>query len=340
MITRARKFLLCILSLEILLSFFGISRSGAQQQVIYNQYLQNPYYVNPAFSGAEGITEFVLLAREQWIGYAERPRTYSLNFQMNLFNNPVLGMSLESKSIRRGSSDRTTSEVLRDASMGVAGTLINDVNGRVRRTGIQASYSYQILVDDWMIAGGLGLSFMQYKVNVLPNDLFDSHIDDPLLTAGKPIKGYAPDFNVGFAVSNGSYWGGLSVTSLLQNSLQFGTYNNNNVYRQLAQIYLQSGYKIELRRGIILEPSVLFTINGRAQWTADLNIKIEADNKYWGTVGFRTFSDLIIAGGLRYNRLTFGYAFSYMIAGPDVIGKYGTHELLAGFRVAPRQLPK
>ena len=196
--------LLCLVC--ILFAFMG--ESYAQQQIVYNQYLQNPYYVNPAFSGTDGITEFVLLAREQWIGYKDRPRTYSLNFQMNLLDNPVLGTPLETKSVRRGSSARTTNEIFRNASMGVAGTLINDVNGRVRRTGIQASYSYQILAGDWMLAAGLGMSFMQYKVNVLPTDLFDIRVDDPLITAGKPIKGYAPDFNIGFAVSNGRYWGG------------------------------------------------------------------------------------------------------------------------------------
>ena len=330
----------CLLLVLGLLSFFFVQRSLAQQQIIYNQYLQNPYYVNPAFSGVDGITEFVLLAREQWIGYTERPRTYSLNFQMNLLDNPVLGTPVESKSVRRGSSARTTQEIFRNASMGVSGTLINDVNGRVRRTGIQAAYSYQILAGDWMLAGGLGMSFMQYKVNVLPNDLFDMRIDDPLVAAGKPIKGYAPDFNIGFAISNGRYWGGLSVTSLLQNSLQFGTYNNSNIYRQLSQLYLLSGYKIELRKGVIFEPSAILTINQRAQWTADINFKVESENRFWGAVGYRTFSDITVSGGVRYNRLTFGYAFSYTVAGPEVIGKYGTHELMVGFRVAPRKLEK
>ena len=326
--------LLCLVC--ILFAFVG--ESYAQQQIVYNQYLQNPYYVNPAFSGTDGITEFVLLAREQWIGYKDRPRTYSLNFQMNLLDNPVLGTPLETKSVRRGSSARTTNEIFRNASMGVAGTLINDVNGRVRRTGIQASYSYQILAGDWMLAAGLGMSFMQYKVNVLPTDLFDIRVDDPLITAGKPIKGYAPDFNIGFAVSNGCYWGGLSVTSLLQNSLQFGTYNEKNVYRQLTQLYFLSGYKIELRRGVIFEPSAMLTLNGRTQWTADINFKVESEHRFWGAVGYRTLSDITVSGGVRYNRLTFGYAFSYTVAGPEVIGKYGTHELMVGFRVAPRKL--
>ena len=311
--------------------FFVTKSSYAQQQIVYNQYFQHPYYVNPAFSGADGITEFVLLAREQWIGYKERPRTYSLNFQMNLLDNPVLGTPLESKSVRRGSSARTTSEILRNASMGVSGTLIN---------GLQAAYAYQILAGEWMLSGGLGIAFMQYKVNVLPTDLFDARIDDPLVAAGKPIKGYSPDFYLGFAISNGHFWGGISVTSLLQNSLQFGTYSEEYTYRQLRQLYLLSGYKFELRRDVIFEPSAMLTINGRAQWTADLNFKIEGDNRYWGAVGYRTFSDITVSGGVRYNRLTFGYAFSYTVAGPEVIGKYGTHELMVGFRVAPRKLGK
>lgn len=309
----------------------------AQQQAVYNQYLYNNYYTNPAFSGIEGVTEFVLLTREQWLGYKDRPRTYSLNFQMNLLGNPLLETPQEMKSIRRGTSTRSSSEIFEKASMGIAATLISDVNGRLRRTGIQAAYSYQILIDDWLCAAGIGLSFMQYKANVLPKDLFDVNIDDPLVASGKPILGYAPDVNLGFVASNGNYWGGVSVNYLLQNSLQFGTYNQKNHYRQLRQYYLMSGYKILLRPGVILEPSTIFTINGHAQWMADVNIKVAYKNQFWGAVGYRTMSDIAFILGARYRRLSFAYAFSYSISGPQVTSRWGAHELLVGFRIASKK---
>lgn len=312
---------------------FVYFRVVAQQQALYNQFLQHKHYINPGFSGTDGVTEFSLFAREQWVGYKEGPRTYSLNFQMNLLGNPLLIMTLESKSVRRGSSARTASEIFKQASMGVAGTLINDVNGRIRRTGIQASYSYQILAEDWLFGAGFGISFMQYKVNILPEDLFNVKVDDPLIASGKPIIGYAPDFNFGVIASNGDYWGGISANALLQNALQFGTYNEKYRYRQPRQFYLMSGYRILLRHGVVLEPSTVLTLNQSLLWTGDLNIKVEYFDKFWAAVGYRTLSDMVVMGGVWYGRMTFSYAFSYTIAGPPSISKYGSHEFMVAFRV-------
>lgn len=322
------RYLLCFLLFSI-----PSLKSFAQQQGTYNQFLANLYYFNPAFAGVSGSMEFSLMLREQWLGYAERPRTYSLNYQMNLLDNPLLGQELEMKSIRRGSNARTAGEIFDNASMGAAGTLFSDINGRVRRTGLQGAYSYQILVGDWLVAAGIGVSFMQYKVNVLPKDLFDPNVDDPLIAAGKPNQGYAPDFNVGAMFSNGTIWGGVSVNALMQNALQFGTYNEKNAYRQLRQVYAMGGYSLLLRPGVTLEPSTLVTFNSAWQWNADASLKIAYQDRYWGAVGYRTLSDMVLMGGVRYRRLSFAYAFSYTIAGPQTIGRYGTHEFAVGFRI-------
>ena len=326
------RYLLFVLAFLVL-----CQKSFGQQQGMYNQYLTNLYYFNPAFAGVGGSMEFSLMAREQWLGYAERPRTYSLNYQMNVLNNPLLGQDLEMKSVRRGSNARSMGEIFEKASMGAAGTIFSDINGRVRRTGIQAAYSYQILMGDWLVAAGLGVSFMQYKVNVLPKDLFDPNVDDPLIAAGKPNQGYAPDFNVGAMCSNGTIWGGLSVNALMQNALQFGTYNEENAYKQLRQVYVMGGYNLTLRPGVVLEPSTLITFNSAWQWGGDVCMKIVYQDRFWGAVAYRTLSDMILMAGVRYGRLSFSYAFSYTIAGPQTIGRYGTHEFAVGFRVTGKK---
>ena len=323
--------------LLLLFPLLSCTTTHAQQQGMYNQYLTNLFYVNPAFAGVDGIMEFSLMAREQWLGYAQRPRTYSLNFQMNLLDNPLLGTSFEMKSVRRGSNARSFGEVLEKASMGAAGTVFGDINGLVRRTGLQGAYSYQILMGNWLVAAGLGVSFMQYKVNVLPKDLFDPNMDDPLIAAGKPNQGYAPDFNIGAMASNGTIWAGLSMNALMQNALQFGTYNKDNAYKQLRQIYAVGGYNLDLRPGLVFAPSALVTFNSAWQWNADVLLRVAYQNRFWGAVGYRTLSDMVVMGGIRYGRLSFAYAFSYTIAAPQGINRFGTHEFVVGFRVMAKK---
>ena len=68
------------LRIYILLVFiFMVGFAKAQQQPIYSQYMMNPYLINPAIAGYQGITDFNLTAREQWLGYGEGPSTYALD---------------------------------------------------------------------------------------------------------------------------------------------------------------------------------------------------------------------------------------------------------------------
>ena len=97
------------------------------------------------------------------------------------------------------------------------------------------------------------------------------------------------------------------------------------------------GYNLTLRPGVVLEPSTLITFNSAWQWGGDVCMKIAYQDRFWGAVAYRTLSDMILMAGVRYGRLSFSYAFSYTIAGPQTIGRYGTHEFAVGFRVTGKK---
>ena len=70
----------------------------AQQLPLYSQYLMNGFMINPAMAGYDGYTAFNLTYRQQWLGFAEAPRTYSASFQSRLYrkshkivSNPLAG---------------------------------------------------------------------------------------------------------------------------------------------------------------------------------------------------------------------------------------------------------
>lgn len=322
-----------LLLLGLLLCGSGVF---AQQQPVFSQYIMNTYLLNPAVAGYEGVVDVALTGREQWVGYSERPRTYALSFQMRLFNDVQKRRTMGvARSIRRGKRGYNFLDALKNGSMGVGAYLYNDVNGRMRRTGLLGSYAYHITADGLMYSLGISLSMVQFKVNVMPEDLYDPLLDDPLVVAGVVNSKFAPDGNVGFMVSAESFHAGVSVNSLFQNSLQFGYGNPNGAYRMLRQYHLLGGYRYHpARSDFAIEPSLLLAMNERLHWTLDVNFRVYYLDTYWGALSFRTMSNIVAMFGMRYKQLYFGYAFDYAIMRPQTIGKFGSHEFMVGVRFA------
>lgn len=315
----------------------GVGRVSAQQEPVFNQYMMNTYLLNPAVAGYEGVVDVSLTGREQWIGYSERPRTYALSFQMRLFedNNVYRARRGRGRSVRRGRSTFNFLDVIKEGSMGIGAYLFNDVNGRMRRTGMQGSYAYHIVADGIMYSLGVSLMIVQFKANVQPEDLYDPYIDDPLVLAGSVNSKFAPDGNVGFMVSSEDFFAGVAVNSLFQNSFQFGYGNPNMAYRMLRQYHVLGGYRYHpARSDFALEPSVMLAMNERLHWTLDINCRAYYQDNYWGGLSFRTMSNLVFMAGMSYKQLYFGYAFDYAIVRPKTVGKFGSHELMVGVRFA------
>lgn len=298
----------------------------SQQQPLYSQYMLNTYLVNPAVAGAEGLTAIHLTAREQWMGYKEGPSTYALSAQTRILKTSFRNRSrlIKQRVRRRRPSGR----------VGFGGFVYNDVNGRIRRTGMQGTYAYHIYVKDVQISFGASLSAYQFRVNVTPSDLYDPTLPDPLVLAGKLNQKISPDANVGMLISTEKYYAGLSATSLFQSSIQFGNGNPNNAYRILRQYYLIGGYRIEpYRSDFSFEPSFLLTTTERLNYSVDLNVKAYFKQDYWAGVSFRSAGAMVVMLGARYQQFTFGYAFDYNFNDLSTISTGGSHELMIGYKI-------
>ena len=78
---RIKKVIVKRLIIILFFAIVGAQYSFAQQMPLYSQYMYNKFLINPAAAGSEGYTSFNITAREQWVGYAGAPSTYSLSYQ-------------------------------------------------------------------------------------------------------------------------------------------------------------------------------------------------------------------------------------------------------------------
>jgi len=300
----------------------GVTVTLAQQQPLYSQYMLNTFLINPAVAGAEGLTAFHLTARKQWAGYDEGPSTYAMSVQTRILKTSFRNRSrlIKSRARRRRPSGR----------IGLGGFVYNDVNGRIRRTGFQGTYAYHIYLRDVQLSFGASLSAYQFKINVTPDDGFEP--DDPLLK--NKLQRFSPDANVGFMMSTEKYYAGVSATSLFQSSIQFGGGSTTNAYRILRQYYLIGGYRFEpYKSDFSIEPSILFTVTERKSTSTDLNVKLYYRQDYWVGVSYRTVGAMVMMFGTRYQQFTFGYAFDYNFTDVSSLSRYGSHEIMIGYKI-------
>lgn len=309
--------------LIILLGFILLARmASAQQQPVYSQYMMNPFLLNPAIAGYQGITDFNLVAREQWMGYGEGPSTYAVSGQTRLLKTSFRNRSrmIKSRSRRRRPSGR----------VGFGGYIYTDMNGAMSRTGFQGTYAYHIYLRDIQVSAGVSLSAFQFKADVKGADLYDGR--DMMLDNIRP--GFSPDANVGFLVSGDNFYGGFSTTNLFQNSFQFGWGSTETAYRMLRHYYLIGGYKYQERRADYgFEPSLMLAFTERGAWSADINFKTYYKEDYWLGVSFRTTGTVVTMFGMNYQNFYFGYAFDYSYGDITTFNRMGSHEIMVGMRL-------
>ena len=63
----------------------------AQQEPTYTQYMFNTQTINPAYTGTWETMGFMVLAREQWVGFENAPSTQTFTYQ-TLTRNKKVGL--------------------------------------------------------------------------------------------------------------------------------------------------------------------------------------------------------------------------------------------------------
>jgi type IX secretion system PorP/SprF family membrane protein len=285
----------------LIFSVLGGSSLFGQQLPQFTQYMFNDFVVNPAIAGVHDFYQIRTNHRFQWVGLVDPPLTNSIAFY--------------------GPHAKY--------DMGYGGYIYNDVTGPTSRTGVTGSYGYNIEVMPGIrLSMGLSASIMQYRVDgtqLNPRDVTDEVIQHIVSTS------YMPDVGLGLYLYADDFYAGLSVAQLLNNKVEIFE-NKDGLNRLKTHFFLTGGYKYEIDKDWILEPSVIIKGTAPKEIGFDLTAKVEWQKMVWGAVSYRYHEAIAIILGYSYEETLF-FGYSYDIGITD-LRKYntGTHELMIGYR--------
>jgi len=304
----------------ILLLGLSVQFANAQQGPLYSQYMLNKFLINPAVAGANGYTSLNLVARDQFTGFVNSPRTFAITCQTRLLNDSYIKKKLQVK--------KKPKKATRDERVGLGAHIFSDRNGIISKTGIELTYAYHIKVsNDYQLSFGLSGSGFQYKLDDSKSYIYDP--DDPFLNSNRKSF-WVPDASFGTYYSNNSLYAGLSMNNLFGSSFKLGSSHIKDNFRTARTYSVMTGYKFNFENGLALEPSLLLRA-AKLATELDISTKLTYQDEYWLGLSYRSDKTLVSMIGLSVDVFYFAYAFDASLSGVRSYGN-GSHELMLGVR--------
>ena len=305
----------------ILFLFLIGNLTFGQQLPLFSQYLYNKFLINPAVAGSDGYTSVSLTAREQWVGYAGAPRTFSFSWQTRMLKKSfILKQTKVKRAVYRPKSD---------GKVGFGGYIFSDKNGLIQRTGFQVAYAYHMwLQKNTQLSFGLAFTGYYYKIDETQINFEDPN--EPWMNNNLRRGIFVPDLTFGAYLLNANYSFGFSADQLTEASAKIGgpAYKNFSMSRQY---YLFGSYDFSLSSNTIIQPSFLLKMSEQIKPQADIGATYIYNQGFWVGLAYRTSGALIANIGVKFQNMFFGYAYDYTLQEIQSI-TYGTHEITVALK--------
>ncbi len=268
-----------------------------QLEPLSNQYLLNTLAINPAYAGNRDALSITMQHRNQWTGFDGAPKTTTLAMHAPL----------------------------RKEKVGLGLLVLNDRTGITSSTAISGNFAYRILMDEGVMAFGLGAGINTYRNNW--DELIAIDQDDNLLM-GNSSRYRQLNFSLGAYYSNDRLFLGISVPMFLSHNFNSssGNFELVNDYQQY-NYFINGGYLFSLSSRWKLLPSSMIRYSPAGNMQLDLNSFFIFDDRIWFGVSYRSNKSFV--GHLLYqvnNQLSVAYSYDL---GFGEIGGYmgGSHEV-------------
>ena len=300
---RIQLYFRILLSLFVLISL----NSMGQQMPHFSQYMFNDFFLNPAIAGTKEKTEVKLTLRNQWSNFEESPKTQTFGFNTNYFDN-----------------------------MGLGAIILNDKTGPLNQTGLEIAYAYHLQLDDnSKLSLGLSAKAVQYVLNVSKLELEDPN-DNTILFGNSEDKSMVPDASFGAYYYSDKLFAGISIPQLFQTSIRYDG-SAGRINKEVRHYYLYGGYSFAINEDFEVQPSLLIKTILKAPTQLDFNVKATYKNLFWLGTSYRHKESSIVMLGLKWEKISIGYAYDYSITN---IRKYssGSHEIMLGLDIETKDL--
>lgn len=308
----------------VLLIVFSAGSTNAQQAPVFSQYMINKFLINPAVAGGTGHTNIYMVAREQYSGFTNSPRTFALTAHSRLLNDSYIMQKLR---VRKDANQAT-----RFTNVGIGGSVFSDRNGIISKTGFQFVYAYHINFDNrFQLSMGLSGSCFQYKLD--DSQAVIVNTDDPLLL-GSNKQFWVPDASFGVYITNNVWYGGATITDLLGSNIKFGKDPIKDNFSTMRNYMILGGYRFEINNDFKLEPSILFRTTS-LNTQLDINSKLLYKKSYWIGFSYRTDKTLVSMLGFNVDLFHFAYAYDSSFGSVNSYAS-GSHEIILGVKIGDK----
>jgi len=294
------------------LRLFGLfilfsSSVSAQQDPEFTQFMFNKMYYNPAYAGVEGITQFNLLVRSKWTGYAS---TFdgaggAPNTQVMSISSPIYKLS-----------------------SGFGAYIINDNLGNLNNLSFQGSYAYHLAIKEGKLSLGVNVGFFSQSIDF--SKYRPSDPNDPLLVQVGMDTQVRFDMGAGAFYQGKKFYVSASVNHLMSPSFNFGIENLRNDLQ--PTLFVMGGYDYDVSYNLVITPALLVQSDFN-KTLINIGATARYNEKFWGGVTYKLQESMALILGmslLKSKALEVGYGFDYIVH--DQEAKQPTsHEIRLGY---------
>ncbi len=250
----------------------------AQQLPIYTNYLLNNYAYNPAVAGSSKDLVVNINYRNQWVGFADAPKTYGISLHS--------GLGKEKKA--------------------AIGALLNSDNtGLLSKTSGYLTFAYHVKLNKTYKLGlGVSVGMLQYRIKLYDAKTADS--GDELLT-GNLLSNNVFDSNGGLYLYSDKLFFGISGYQYLGNKITWKDSKSN----LNPHLYATLGYMFNLSKKISVQPSVLVKFSKPLPVQPEFSLRAFYNKLFWVGASYRLHDATSILVGVitLKSKLTIGYAY-------------------------------
>ena len=297
------------------------SHSYGQQVPQYSQYIFNPVFVNPAYTGYKQQLYLQSYYRKQWTGVTGSPETFAI----------------------------AGDTYLAESQLGIGGQVLTDKLGAQRTVAAYGNIAYHLRLGHtkYLSFGvGAGVVNSQLDGSMLNPDLDD----DPSIPASKERMTY-PDLKAGLFLYDESYYIGIAADQMLSSVVDFD--KGDVMVKPDPHLYLTAGYHLDINYNFSLVPSIMYMDDFKAPARMDINAALILNDMFWLGAGYRFGIDMPgrkFDDGLKKSTavlgmvqiqlregLRLGYAYDHTISGFSV-GSFTTHDISIAFLFPPKRV--
>ena len=285
-----KLFLLALLAI-------AITKTKAQQDPQYTQYMYNMSVINPAYAGSKETVSGGVLYRQQWVGIEDAPTTGTFFMHSPVGRNVGLGLSI-----------------------------ISDKIGPVEENNFYADFSYTLnLGGEHKLAFGLKAGATMHKIDFtgIPATLPDP--SDPIYNSSNPNTTFL-NLGTGLFYYTNKYYVAFSVPNMLKSAYldvsgtQYGT--------DVLHYFLTGGYVFDINPNLKFKPFAMVKTSINAPVSFDLSTnfmlydKFEMGATYRLEDSFGAMINVAVSPTLRI-----GYAYDRVVSDIGVISP-SSHEVI------------